>query len=193
MSVEPCPCYDGRELACPIHGPLSSIDTPRDERGHPGIAWPEEDIAAAEHQLAMGQTTPLGDYASDVGTKDDDGKPRTDLLPFAALTEVAHVMTFGAKKYGPYNWHGLSASRLFGAALRHLWAFWTGEDNDPETGRSHVAHAAACVLMVLEQVLERPRYDDRPNAPVPRAAVRVCGSTCWQEGRCDGHCGRTPE
>lgn len=103
-------------------------------------------------------------YANDVGTKDDDGKPRTDLLPFGALTEVAYVMTFGASKYAAYNWHGLSVSRLFAAALRHLWAWWRGEDNDPETGRSHLAHAACCVLMALEQVRDRPSYDDRPSA-----------------------------
>jgi hypothetical protein len=100
--------------------------------------------------------------AGDPGQKDDAGKARTDLLPFGALEEVAHVMTFGATKYAPYNWHGLSVSRLFGASLRHLWAFWRGEDNDPETGRSHLAHAACCVLMVLDQMLDRPEFDDRP-------------------------------
>lgn len=102
-------------------------------------------------------------YADDAGSKDDGGKPRMDLLPFAALTEVAHVMTFGAQKYAPYNWQGLSVSRLFGASLRHLWAWWLGEDDDPETGRPHLAHAACCVLMVLEQTLFRREYDDRPR------------------------------
>jgi hypothetical protein len=99
---------------------------------------------------------------TDAGRKDDTGKPRMELLPPDALTEVAAVMTFGAAKYGDYNWNGLSASRLFGAALRHLWAWWGGEDNDPETGRPHLAHAACCALMVLEQARHRPEYDDRP-------------------------------
>lgn len=102
-------------------------------------------------------------YAQDVGSKDDAEKARTDLLPVAALEEVAHVMTFGAKKYAPYNWQGLSVSRLYGAALRHLWAWWRGEDADPETGRSHLAHAACCVLMALDQMLARAQYDDRPR------------------------------
>lgn len=112
-------------------------------------------------------------YAGDAGTKDDGGKPRVDLLPFGALTEVAHVMTFGAQKYAAYNWHGLSCSRLFAAALRHLWAWWRGEDNDPETGQSHVAHAACCVLMVLDQVRERPQYDDRPRPIDPETGDRA--------------------
>jgi hypothetical protein len=108
-----------------------------------------------------GDATPAH-YADDAGTKHDDGKPRMDLLPFGALTEVAHVLTFGAGKYGAYNWHGLSVSRLFAAALRHLWAWWLREDDDPETGRSHLAHAACCVLMALDQSRHRHEYDDRP-------------------------------
>lgn len=103
------------------------------------------------------------DYTSDTGSKDDAEKARTDLLPVDALMEVAHVMTFGARKYAPHNWKGLSVSRLYGAALRHLWAWWRGEDLDPETGRPHLAHAACCVLMVLDQALNRPQYDDRPD------------------------------
>jgi hypothetical protein len=99
---------------------------------------------------------------TDVGTKHDDGKARTELLPVTAVEEVAHVLSFGATKYGDWNWTGLSVSRLYGAALRHLFAFWRGEDNDPETGRSHLAHAACCVLMALEQMLHRREYDDRP-------------------------------
>lgn len=99
----------------------------------------------------------------DVGSKDDAGKARTDLLPVDALMEVSHVLAFGAQKYAPYNWQGLSVSRLYGAALRHLFAHWRGEDNDPETGRPHLAHAACCVLMALDQMLNRSQYDDRPR------------------------------
>ena len=102
-------------------------------------------------------------YADDVGQKADAGKTRLDLLPVHALEEVAAVFTFGAGKYGERNWHGLSVSRLHAAALRHLFAWWRGEDADPETGRSHLAHAGCCVLMALEQTLRRPRYDDRPR------------------------------
>lgn len=106
----------------------------------------------------------MSGFEQDAGSKDDAEKPRTDLLPFGAIIEVAHVMTFGAKKYAPHNWKGLSATRLFGAALRHGFAWAMGEDNDPETGRSHLAHMAACVLMVLDQVLYRAdEYDDRPK------------------------------
>ena len=31
-------------------------------------------------------------------------KPRLDLLPPAAMEEIAEVLAFGANKYGAYNW-----------------------------------------------------------------------------------------
>lgn len=96
------------------------------------------------------------------GMKHDAGKPRFDFLDPAFVTEVAAVLTYGAGKYGAYNWQdGIAASRLFAAVQRHLWAFWSGEDQDPETGFSHLAHAA-CGLMFLHWTMrERPAEDDR--------------------------------
>lgn len=94
--------------------------------------------------------------------KDDAGKPRMDLLPWSGLETVAEVMTFGADKYGERNYQGLDHSRLFAAALRHLSAWWQGEDLDPETELPHIAHAACCVLMLTEMTQDGLGEDDRP-------------------------------
>ena len=93
---------------------------------------------------------------SNGGTKHDSGKIRVDLLPTEALTEVAKVLTFGASKYDAWNWKkGFAWSRLYGAALRHLFAWHQREDHDPESGLLHLAHAGCCVLFLLaHQVLE---------------------------------------
>jgi len=102
------------------------------------------------------------------GVKHDQGKLRLDLLPFDAINEVAAVLTFGAKKYGDRNWEkGISYSRCFGAALRHLFAWFRGEDRDPESGLSHLAHAACNTLMILAFVLRGTSnaLDDMPNRP----------------------------
>ena len=40
---------------------------------------------------------------SSAGRKDDDGKPRWDLLPFAEAEEVVKVLTYGARRYGDHN------------------------------------------------------------------------------------------
>jgi hypothetical protein len=96
------------------------------------------------------------------GRKDDAAKNRLDLLPFAALEEVGKVLTHGAGKYAPDNWRkGMAWRRLIAAALRHIFAFARGEDRDPETGLSHLAHATCCLTFLLTYQLERLGQDDR--------------------------------
>lgn len=94
--------------------------------------------------------------------KHDSEKVRLDLLSTIALVEIAKVMTFGARKYNDHNWrNGFKWSRLLGAALRHLFAFVGGEDKDPETGLSHLAHAGCCIMFLLEHEAVHKDKDDR--------------------------------
>jgi Domain of unknown function (DUF5664) len=98
------------------------------------------------------------------GRKDDTGKVRTDLLPVDALLGIADVFSFGASKYGVRNWErGIVFSRLYAALLRHLFAYWGGEQTDRESGKSHLAHAGCCLLMLMA-LSERGNasLDDRP-------------------------------
>lgn len=96
------------------------------------------------------------------GAKHDSEKPRMDLLPNAALTGIAEVLTFGAKKYDAHNWRGgIEYSRLIAAAYRHLGAFNDGEDLDPESGLSHLKHLGCCVSFLLEQEAKGTGLDDR--------------------------------
>lgn len=97
------------------------------------------------------------------GTKHDSGKVGVHLLPPDPLIEIAKVLDFGAKKYDPYNWSkGIKYSRLYGALLRHMWAWWKGESSDSETGLSHLAHAGCCLLFLLQYETTRKEFDDRP-------------------------------
>lgn len=96
--------------------------------------------------------------------KHDSKKPRMDLLPPRAMLAVGEILTYGADKYDPHNWtKGLAYSRLQSAALRHLMAWQSGEDNDPESGYSHLAHAACSIMMLLETTYIYPGHelDDR--------------------------------
>lgn len=96
--------------------------------------------------------------------KFDQDKPRMDLLDPRAMEQLAKVLTFGANKYAAHNWRkGLSKSRLLAAALRHLFAYLGGQDNDPETGLSHAAHAMCCCMFILG-LEHRPDLDDRFKA-----------------------------
>jgi hypothetical protein len=84
------------------------------------------------------------------GTKYDADKPRWDLLPFDALASVVHVLTVGARKYAPHNWQKVpdARSRYLAALLRHVSAWANGQETDPDTGVSHMAHVACCALFL---------------------------------------------
>lgn len=105
------------------------------------------------------------------GTKHDTGKPMMGLLSPMWLEGVAKVLTFGANKYGAHNWRGgFNLSRPYSAALRHLNAWNSGEDLDPETGLSHLIHASACLMFCYELLNTKPELDDRfkYNKPAPK-------------------------
>lgn len=94
---------------------------------------------------------PTGLQVSD-GRKDDAEKPRWDLVPWGAMSEVVKVLTCGAKKYAPEGWKTVPdwRRRYFAATCRHLISWTLGEKTDPETGLHHLAHAACCVLFCIE-------------------------------------------
>ncbi len=95
-------------------------------------------------------------------TKYDGDKVPVELLPSEALEEIAKVLAFGKKKYDAWNWaKGFKWTRLIGAAIRHLYAYQRGEDKDPESGLSHIAHAGCCILFLLQHDLSKLGEDDR--------------------------------
>lgn len=105
----------------------------------------------------------------DAAKKFDTDKVRMDLLSPIALAEIAKAFTVGEKKYGEHNWRsGFKWSRLLGALLRHTIAFMGGEDKDPETGLSHMAHAGATVMFILEHEVTHKDKDDRYKIKVEK-------------------------
>lgn len=101
-------------------------------------------------------------WTNESGLKFDTGKPPMNLLDRHALEEIGRVLAFGAVKYGPEQWRGgIRYSRLIAAAMRHLTAYNSGEDTDPETGLSHMAHLGCCVMFLLWMEKHRPDLDDR--------------------------------
>lgn len=84
-----------------------------------------------------------------------------DLIEAKWLKEVADVLTFGAEKYDRFNWQKAKKSELHlyrSALIRHFEAYRSGEEDDPETGLSHLAHAS-CNLMFLHYL--EGKYNDR--------------------------------
>lgn len=110
------------------------------------------------------------------GRKDDQGKDRIELVPPEAVFALSRVLTFGARKYEDRNWEkGMSWGRVFGAAMRHLWAWWGGHGPtaknfalgviDDETGYSHLWHALCCVAFLVAYEERGVGTDDRAGPP----------------------------
>ena len=98
------------------------------------------------------------------GIKRDSDKIRYDLMPMYPLEEVAKVFTHGAEKYDDRNWEqGMDWNRPYGALLRHVFAFWSGEDIDPESQLHHLAHAICEAMFLLEYTKTKKELDNRPD------------------------------
>lgn len=114
---------------------------------------------------------------SDSGAQKGSKLTRYDMIPADALDLVAKHYGKGAEKYPPFDNNdgyglldnyrrGYAWSLSFAAMMRHAWAFWRGEDNDPETGSPHLAavvwHALTMMHWSLNDELTK-KYDDRPR------------------------------
>lgn len=85
-----------------------------------------------------------------------------------ALIELAKVAGYGGKKYAQYNYiKGMPYSWSYNALQRHLMAYWSGEDIDPESGLPHLAHAAWHCLALLSYLERGTGTDDRPHTVLP--------------------------
>lgn len=101
---------------------------------------------------------------SEGGVKFDSDKIRLELLPPELIFAVGDIMTSGAKKYTDRNWElGMNWSRVYGALMRHLWAWWRGDAGDPDTGRSHLWHAGCCIAFLIAYEERKTGTDDRPK------------------------------
>lgn len=97
------------------------------------------------------------------GLKFDADKARYDLIPPEIEEAIAKVLTFGAVKYGERNWElGMKWGRPYAALRRHMAAWWSGEDKDPETGMPHTWHAACCIAFIVAFEARGIGTDDRP-------------------------------
>lgn len=99
--------------------------------------------------------------------KFDSEKNRLDLIPPELINEVGKILTIGSKKYNDRNWEqGSDWSIYYGAAQRHLWAWFGGEDLDTETGESHLSHALCCITFLLTYTKRNVGKDDRVNISI---------------------------
>lgn len=87
------------------------------------------------------------------------------LVPPSAKHYLAEALADGANKYGPYNWRDsqISVSVYVAAAFRHIDAYWDGQDKAQDSGVHHLAHAMACMALLLDAAGVGMLIDDRPS------------------------------
>lgn len=80
------------------------------------------------------------------------------------VMEMALGMMEGGRKYGRHNYRvaGVRASVYYDAAMRHLMAWWEGEDIDKESGLSHITKALSCLSVLRDSMHVGNWVDDRP-------------------------------
>lgn len=99
------------------------------------------------------------------GRKDDTEKNRLKLIPPELLLATGERLTFRAGKYGDRNREkGMAWSRVYGALQRHLNAWRAGKECDPETGKTHLAHASCCIAFLPAYEARSIGQDDRPKS-----------------------------
>ena len=89
-------------------------------------------------------------------------------LPLHLWPETASILGSlalldGALKYGRSNFRaiGVRSSIYYDAARRHMIKWFEGEDNDEESGLSHLAHALACLAILVDAQAAGKLNDDR--------------------------------
>lgn len=119
----------------------------------PSYELKENEIVAAVKGMDFIPFVSAEDSTPVIGTKHDQGKPILGAVPPHAELAVGRVLTFGAEKYARGNWDKVEdhENRYMDAALRHLNAHRRGELTDSESGESHLAHAACCILFMLDK------------------------------------------
>lgn len=86
------------------------------------------------------------------------GKGRMDLLPWAAIMEVAKHCENGAVKYGEHNVDkGIPTHSLCDSAARHLAKYLDGWGDEP-----HLLAAAWNLLWAIQMEIKHPEMVDTP-------------------------------
>lgn len=88
-----------------------------------------------------------------------EGKGRFDLLPWAAIMEVAKHCENGSKKYGEHNadGYGIPTHSFADSALRHMAKYLDGWEDE-----NHIVAAAWNVLMLIEMQINHKNCVDTP-------------------------------
>jgi len=90
-------------------------------------------------------------------------KPNLSRLPLAPIFETIAALEEGRRKYGPFNWRSekIDETVYVDAAIRHLCQWIAGENDDPDSGISHITKAIAGLLILRDAQIHGCSIDTR--------------------------------
>lgn len=94
-------------------------------------------------------------------------KPSMTIVPKVPLYHMAAAFEDGSRKYGRHNWREVNvlASVYLDAAVRHLTLWEAGEEVADDSSVHHLAHAMACLAILIDAQAHGTLSDDRVKAP----------------------------
>ena len=117
----------------------------------------------------------LDDTSKATNPKDMIGSDKLPLhlWPMTATAMGSLALLEGALKYGRSNWRvaGVRVTIYVDALFRHIGAYFEGEDIDPDSGMPHLAHALACLAILVDADAAGKLVDDRQIPGGYRALV----------------------
>jgi hypothetical protein len=105
-------------------------------------------------------TTKLTNPKDIVGVR----KAPMSTVPANVLAEIGVAMLEGSVKYGRHNYRvaGIRSSVYYDGLMRHMMAWWEGEDIDPDSGMNHITKALSCLVVLRDAQMQGMCTDDRP-------------------------------
>lgn len=98
---------------------------------------------------------------SEKGQRFNEGKLKWSLVHFKSLEPMIKVLQFGTKKYSAHQWKkGLDKTEILESMQRHLAALLDGEENDSESGCSHMGHIQ-CNALFYNYMVEQEKLKER--------------------------------
>lgn len=152
LDAEVCTFSDGVDVTDDVFGCLPPIEP---------LSYEERAAALARFSAPRGEVRVIDPVTGAAKGR----KPQAmDLLPYDVLLDVSEHYNQGAEKYEPRNWEkGYAWSSSFAALMRHLAAWWQGENNDPDFGHSHLRGVIFHALTLRAYEMRGAGTDDRPK------------------------------
>lgn len=97
------------------------------------------------------------------------------VFPLPVLWEACLGMLEGGLKYGRHNYRaiGVRGSIYYDATMRHLGAWWEGEDLDPDSQLNHITKAISSLTVLRDAMIRDNWVDDRPPKSDPELMARM--------------------